>query len=154
MRTRIAVTGAALLLVLAGCGSGGDHQSDAAGTTPQPADIAAAARTIDVTAGPGFKFDPGTTSVKAGETVAFKVTNPDQIVHEFEVGDTAFQEHHAEEMKDMGGMQMGDDATGFSVQPGETKTIAFTFPTAGTTFYGCHEAGHYEGGMKGEIKVT
>jgi uncharacterized cupredoxin-like copper-binding protein len=155
MRTRsplsaVAVT--ASLLILAGCGSSGSGTKAA---TAQPADVAKAVRTVDIKATDDLKFDPATVSVKRGETVAFKVSNPTSVDHEFEVGDAAFQQQHDEEMKRMGpDMNMADEATGFIVKVGETKTIAFTFPTAGTLFYGCHEPGHYLAGMKGDIKVT
>jgi len=153
MKTRSSASAVAFavpLLVLAGCGG---NSSKAA--TAQPGDAAKAVRTIDLKATDDLKFDPATVSVKRGETVAFQVSNPTKVEHEFEVGDTAFQQRHDDEMKAMGpGMNMADDATGVSLKAGETKTIAFTFPTAGTLVYGCHEPGHYPAGMKGDIKIT
>lgn len=152
MRTRIAATCTAVLVVLVGCNSGGGRSTPA---TPQPADASQASRTIEISTLASLKFDPARVSVKRGETVAFKVVNTDKIDHEFAVGDAVFQGHHEDEMKAMGpDMDMGDDATGFSLKPGESKTIAFAFPTAGTVLYGCHEPGHYPAGMKGEIRVT
>ncbi|MEN3316218.1 MAG: hypothetical protein V7605_2452 [Acidimicrobiaceae bacterium] len=147
----IAVT--ASLLILAGCGSSGSG-SGSKEATAQPADVAKAVRTVDIKATDDLKFDPAKVSVKRGETVAFKVSNPTKVDHEFEVGDAAFQQQHDEEMKRMGpDMNMADEATGFVVKVGETKTIAFTFPSTGTVLYGCHEPGHYPG-MKGDIEVT
>lgn len=155
MRTRSSVSAIAVtasLLILSGCGSSG---SGAKAATAQPADVAKAVRTVDINATDDLRFDPATVSVKRGETVAFKVSNPTKVDHEFEVGDAAFQQQHDDEMKSMGsGMNMADDASGFVVKVGETKTIAFTFPGAGTVLYGCHEPGHYPAGMKGVIKVT
>ena len=154
MRIRTASAAcAAALVVVAGCG-GHDHSDST--SAPQSAEVAAATRTIDVNAGAGLVFDPTTVNVKAGETVAFKVTNADQMMtHEFVVGDADTQDHHEEEMRELApGQHMTDDETGISLAPGQTKTIAFTFPEAGTFLYGCHEPGHYPSGMKGEIKVT
>ena len=153
-RTTAAAVCAVALVVLAACG-GGDHHSDSA-SAPQPAEVSAATQTIDVSAGAGLVFDPTTVNVKAGETVAFKVTNADPMMtHEFVVGDADAQAHHEEEMRELApGQHMADDESGISLAPGETKTIAFTFPEAGTILYGCHEPGHYPSGMKGEIKVT
>jgi len=147
---RLVLALVAPLLILAGCGG-----SSSKAATAQPGDASKAVRTINVKTTDDLKFDPAAVSVKRGETVAFQVTNPSKVDHEFEVGDAAFQQHHADEMKAMGpGMDMGDDATGFSIKPGETKTIAFNFLTSGTLLYGCHEPGHYPAGMKGEIKVA
>jgi len=153
MRTRSSASAIAVavpLLILVGCGG-----SSSKAATAQPGDVAKAVRTIDIKATDDLKFDPATVSVKRGETVAFKVANPTKADHEFEVGDAAFQQKHDDEMKAMGSaMNMADEPTGFSIKAGETKTIAFTFPTAGTVLYGCHEPGHYPAGMKGDIKVT
>ncbi|MDQ6798199.1 MAG: plastocyanin/azurin family copper-binding protein [Actinomycetota bacterium] len=147
---RAAVALAVPLLILAGCGG-----SSSKPVTAQPGDTSTSTRTVEIKTTDDLKFDPPTVQVKKGEMVTFQVTNPSKIDREFKVGDNAFQEHHAEEMKGMGaGMAMPDDATGFAIKPGETKTIAFTFPASGTLLYGCHEPGHYPAGMKGEIKVT
>jgi uncharacterized cupredoxin-like copper-binding protein len=40
------------------------------------------------------------------------------------------------------------------IGPGETKEITWQFSTTGGVLYGCHEPGHYEGGMVGKIEVT
>jgi len=153
MKTRSSASAVAFavpLLVLAGCAGGSSKAA-----TVQPGDAAKAVRTIDIKATDALKFDPATVSVKRGETVAFQVTNPTKVDHEFDVGDAAFQQAHEDEMKSMApGTAMADEPTGFDLKAGETKTIAFTFPTSGTVLYGCHEPGHYPAGMKGEIKVT
>ncbi len=49
-----------------------------------------------------------------------------------------------------GPMKMSD-ANAVEVGPGETKELTWTFTTAGTTLYGCHEPGHYASGMRGSI---
>lgn len=41
-----------------------------------------------------------------------------------------------------------------TVPAGTTKQLTWTFTTAGTTLYGCHEPGHYASGMKGTVTVT
>jgi len=150
---RTAVALAVPFLILAGCGG-----STSKAATAQPGDASKSTRTVEIKTTDDLKFDPATVQVKKGEIVTFQVTNPSEIDHEFKVGDKAFQEHHADEMRGMGGqgaeMNLPDDATGFAIKPGETKTIAFTFPASGTLFYGCHEPGHYPAGMKGEIIVT
>ena len=40
------------------------------------------------------------------------------------------------------------------VNPGKTAEITTTFATAGTLIIGCHEPGHYEGGMKAILTVN
>lgn len=154
MRARTAAVLAAAVVALVGCGGGGTKSSGAAAVA-QPANAAQATRTVDIEANDDLKFVPANATVAKGATVAFKVTNVGKMDHEFEVGNRAFQDDHEKEMRGMpAGMDMPDEATGFDVKPGETKTIAFTFPAAGTLLYGCHEPGHYAAGMKGTIKVS
>ena len=119
-------------------------------TTQPPA--AAPARTVKVTATDRLRFQPAALSIKAGETVAFTVTNSGKLVHEFVVGDQAFQDQHEQEMAGMT-MPMGDDADGIGLPAGATKTLTYTFRQPGTLFYACHVAGHYKAGMKGTITV-
>ncbi|MFN2607855.1 MAG: plastocyanin/azurin family copper-binding protein [Acidimicrobiales bacterium] len=177
MRSRPAVVAVVLgsaLAVLAGCasssttssGTGGSTASTAGNptvttTTPAPgppalpADVAKATRTVDIKATDDLKFSPAQIAVHPGETIAFTVTDAGAVSHEFDVGDGAFQADHEAEMRSMpAGMAMPDEPTGFTLMPGQTKSIAFTFPTAGTTMYGCHQPGHYAAGMKGTITVA
>jgi uncharacterized cupredoxin-like copper-binding protein len=99
----------------------------------------------------GLRFEPPSFTVSIGETVGFVVHNAGQAVHEFYIGDEAAQMEHAEEMR-MGAM-MHDDPDGVTVQPGETETLEYTFTEAGQLLVGCHEPGHYAGGMVGTIDV-
>jgi uncharacterized cupredoxin-like copper-binding protein len=40
-----------------------------------------------------------------------------------------------------------------SVPAGESKDLTWRFTEGGTVLYGCHQAGHYSGGMKGQVMV-
>lgn len=40
-----------------------------------------------------------------------------------------------------------------TVEPGDTAKITWRFEDAGEVLYGCHEPGHYEGGMVGTIEI-
>lgn len=151
-----------LLIVLAltatACGGGG---SGAEAAIPgASAEASEADRTIEVNATDSLEFDPETIEVEVGETVTFIVTNSGEAVHEFVLGNEAYQEEHEEAMSEdghgesHGGMDMGDEANAVSVAPGATEEITWTFTEAGELLYGCHEPGHYEGGMVGAIEVT
>ena len=98
-----------------------------------------------------LRYEPSSITVSAGETVRFVVHNAGQAVHELYIGDEVAQMHHEEEMR-MGGM-MHDDPDGTSVQPGQTETLEYTFGEPGQLLIGCHEPGHYAGGMVGTIIV-
>jgi uncharacterized cupredoxin-like copper-binding protein len=90
---------------------------------------------------------------EVGEMVRFEVTNEGAIPHEFYIGDAEAQEHHAEEMVEMGGMSH-DEPNGIAVEPGATETLEYTFTAAGEILAGCHEPGHYEAGMVATLTVA
>jgi uncharacterized cupredoxin-like copper-binding protein len=52
-----------------------------------------------------------------------------------------------------GGM-VHDEPNAVSLEAGESKEITWYFADEGTTLIGCHEPGHYDGGMKGTITVS
>lgn len=121
-----------------------------------PADAADADRTVAIEAGTGFVFDPAEVTVAAGETVTFEVTNSDTIEHDFTLGDEAAQDEHEEEMRAMDDAdgEMGHaEANAVVVPAGETASITWTFTEPGTVIYGCHQPGHYDADMRGEVIV-
>lgn len=120
----------------------------ASGATASPSD---GPRVIGVRMTDDLRFEPAEFSVEAGETVRFEVTNAGGAVHEFLIGDEAAQERFEMEMAE-GGMEHETDA-GVSVQPGETEAFEYTFTEAGELLAGCHEPGHYDGGMVATISV-
>lgn len=129
-----------LVVVLAACSAG----NSAGSGNDEP-------RTIEVRTTDELRFEPAEISVNAGETVRFEVTNDGQMVHEFLVGDEAAQDEFAAEMAEGGGHHETD--AGVTVEPGETETFEYTFGTDGELMAGCHEPGHYEGGMVANISV-
>lgn len=108
-------------------------------------------RSIQVRTTDALRFEPAEISVTAGETVRFEVTNDGQTVHEFLIGDEAAQDEFAAEMAEGGGHHETD--AGVTVEPGETETLDYTFEEAGELLAGCHEPGHYDGGMVASISV-
>jgi uncharacterized cupredoxin-like copper-binding protein len=122
-----------------------------------PAGGVTADRTIEIEASDTLKFTPDAVTVHVGETVTFRVHNGGAIAHEFGIGTEEDQAAHEQEMQQMAasspGMMMQDEANAFAMMPSETKELTWTFTEAGTVLYGCHEPGHYAGGMKGTITV-
>ena len=131
-----------LALVLAACAPSGGGASP---TDQGP-------RTVQVEMTDELRFEPAEFTFQAGETVRFEVTNAGQIVHEFLIGDEAAQDEFEMEMSEGDGMAHDTDA-GVSVEPGESETFEYTFAEAGELLAGCHEPGHYGGGMKATITV-
>ncbi len=133
--------------------TGDDHAEFAFG---EPGDAADADRTIEIEATSPFTFEPGEVTVAAGETVTFEITNSDSIVHDFTLGGQEAQdEHEAEmrEMEEMDGEMEHADANAITLPAGETTIVTWTFTEPGTVMYGCHQPGHYDAGMHGDITV-
>ena len=125
-------------LVLAAC----------APAAPDPTTV----REVRVTMTDELRFEPDAMTVSAGETVRFIVYNTGASDHEFLIGDEAAQAEFAAEMAD------GHDDThvgeaGIALGPGETGEFTYAFDELGELLIGCHEPGHYDGGMVARITV-
>lgn len=135
--------------------SSGGHDMgsmDAEGVVPgEAADASEAKREILVTASDKLSFDPSTIEISAGEVVTFVIRNDGDNDHEFVLGDEAFQAQHEKDIDEGHDMSAMDNAV--TVSPGETEQLTWKFTNAGSVLYGCHEPGHYEGGMVGTIEV-
>jgi uncharacterized cupredoxin-like copper-binding protein len=124
-------------------GAGGGATSSQPGAPGFVAGTAAAPRAIRVVAGPGDAFSPSSISVARGETVTFVVTTAGPIVHEFMVGPAdavAADQAGTPEVADVGMMQ--------------TKSVTVTFDGPGPYAFACHQAGHFEAGMRGTITIV
>jgi uncharacterized cupredoxin-like copper-binding protein len=108
-------------------------------------------RTVKVTALDALAFDPSHLKVATGETITFEVTNVGSNKHEFVIGDAEFQREH-EEMSE-GATSMRHEGNTLVLDAGQTGTLTWTFTKPGEVLYGCHEPGHYPGGMVGTIEV-
>lgn len=94
-------------------------------------------------------FSPQKLEFQKGETVRFVLNNRDPIDHEFIVGDEEVQEIHENGTE---GDHRGKDGE-VSVRAGEDAETSYTFTESGTLIFGCHLPGHYDYGMRGEIRV-
>ncbi len=156
--TRVAVFLAAALL--AACSSSTTSTAAPSGEAPdvetfafgEPADPAEADRVVEITASDDLRFTPDEISVAAGEIVTFRVTNAGSIVHDFTVGDEETQAEHEAEMAEMPGMAH-DEPNLLTLDPGETAELTWRFTTPGTVLLGCHQPGHYAGGMVATVDV-
>ncbi len=109
-------------------------------------------RNINVTMTDDLRYDPGDMDADVGETVRFVVHNAGATPHEFLIGTAEEQTVFEEEMAGGHGDRHGSEA-GVSVDPGGTSEFTYTFESPGGLFVGCHEPGHYAGGMVAEVTV-
>lgn len=120
----------------------------------QPADAADADRVVDIETSDDLSFDPENLQVEVGDVITFKVTNTGDLPHEFTLGPEDVQQEHEDEMAEMNGMEMDDDANAIAVPAGSTSELTWQFTEPGTVLFGCHVTGHYAAGMVGEIDVA
>jgi uncharacterized cupredoxin-like copper-binding protein len=132
------------LVLLAACGSEDTSTGAGAGTK--------ADRTIDVEMR-DIAFSPTSVDVRAGETVRFNFKNTGQVEHDAFIGDAAAQDAHEKEMREGHG-DHGKEANAVSVKPGKSASLTYTFDTPGQLLIGCHEPGHYVGGMRITVNVA
>ena len=159
---RVALAAAATTLLLLAMACGGDTSSTTTTVSDddtnsefalgEPADPADADRTIEIATLDSFAFEPAELTVTAGETVTFRIVNDGSLLHDFTLDGQATQDDHEAEMAGMEGMAH-DQPNVVTISAGETIDLSWTFTEAGTVLIGCHQPGHYAGGMKGQISV-
>ena len=115
------VAAGALTLPLAACG--GDSE-DSQFSFGKPGEAAKAKRTVEVHQKPELRFEPEDVSVKSGDTVTFKIINDDKVLHEFDLGDQAFQDSMMKQMEGaQPGARMADEPNAIAVKAGETREL-------------------------------
>ncbi len=143
-----------------------DHDADAA-DDDHDAD-AADERVIHVHA-ESMEFDPGTITVKVGETIRITLDNHDPILHDYTTDEADFivieasgavhSDHEEVSPDDDDGMDMDGDAQ-VSLQPlhvaaeaNDHGDLVFQATEAGEYVFYCSVPGHLEAGMVGTIIV-
>ena len=121
----------------------------------EPAEASEADRTIEVTVDNAFAFTPDAFDVSAGEVVTFEISNTGDIEHEFVLGDEEMQAAMADEMASGDEhAHAGEMSNAVTIHAGETASLTWRFTEPGEVLVGCHEPGHYEGGMRATITVS
>ncbi|MDC7703518.1 cupredoxin domain-containing protein [Vogesella indigofera] len=128
----------------------GGHGDSAIG---QPGKAANVTRTIQVDMSDNMRFSAPLISVKQGETVRFVVRNLGKVKHEFSLGTEQELMEHYEVMKKFPDMEH-DEPSKVSLAPGGKGEVIWHFSKAGTVNFACLHPGHYDAGMKGQIKVA
>jgi len=125
-------------------------------------------RTVEITTSEGG-FSLSSVSVRAGETVEFRVTNKGEELHEFLITTQADYREHLQKMADMmeegedgADMmreatlqegQMMDDPNILFVEPGFTETLVWTFTEPGDLIFACNVVDGSDRSIQGAITV-
>jgi uncharacterized cupredoxin-like copper-binding protein len=134
------------------------HDSGATATplsTPYgtPGSVAKVSRTIALDASDDMRFSKPDIRVRRGETIRFLITNTGQVRHEFSLGTRQELLEHYEMMKKFPDM-VHEEANKVTLEPGSKGEVIWTFSKPGVVDFACLHPGHYEAGMKGQIKVA
>ena len=119
----------------------------------QPGVAANVTRTIEVDAADSMRFTPSDVSVKKGETIRFVVKNSGKVPHEFSLGTEKELKEHYEVMKRFPNMEH-EEANKISLKPGKQGEVIWRFTNPGVVNFACLHVGHYDAGMKGQVKVV
>ncbi|MBT0571280.1 cupredoxin family protein [Curvibacter sp. CHRR-16] len=129
--------------------AGGHDEESAIGK----AGVAAkATRTVTVEMADSMRYTPSEIQVKKGETIRFVVKNVGKVRHELSLGTEKELLEHLEQMKKFPGMEH-DEPSKITLDSGKQGEIVWQFTKAGTVNFACLMPGHYEAGMKGQVKV-
>lgn len=110
-------------------------------------------RTVQVDMAKGMRFKPSNILVKKGETIRFILKNTDQVKHEFSLGTQKELQEHYEVMKKFPDMEH-DEPNKISLAPGMQGEVIWQFTKEGAVDFACLHPGHYDAGMKGQVKVA
>ncbi len=117
-------------------------------------------RTIEIIATDDLKFSQPSLDVKDGETIKFVLINKGETAHDFTIGTPEIQVAHQKEMSKMmeamdsheGHKMEHNDPNALFLNPGEKKELIWKFKKTAKLEFGCNVPGHYQAGMKGDIK--
>ncbi|WP_024303463.1 plastocyanin/azurin family copper-binding protein [Pseudogulbenkiania sp. MAI-1] len=119
----------------------------------QPGQAAKVTRTIKIDMTDNMRFSQDLIKVKRGETIRFVLKNNGQVKHEFSLGTEKELKEHYEVMKKFPDMEH-DEPSKISLAPGKQGEVIWHFTKAGTVNFACLHPGHFEAGMKGQVKVA
>jgi uncharacterized cupredoxin-like copper-binding protein len=135
---------------LASGSHGGGHSEE---TAIGKAGVASkATRTVTVEMADNMRYTPSEIQVKKGDTVRFVVKNVGKVRHELSLGTEKELLEHLEQMKKNPGMEH-DEPSKITLDAGKQGEIVWQFTKAGTVNFACLMPGHFEAGMKGQVKV-
>ena len=128
----------------------GGHDEEEIG---QAGDVKDVKRVIKIDMSDAMRFTPATITAKQGETIRFMISNSGQVKHELVLGTEKELKEHYEVMKKNPEMEHSD-ANQITLAPGAKGEIIWKFSKAGKIDFACLQPGHYDAGMKGQVKVA
>ncbi len=134
-RLQMGIVGlATAALIVTACGGGASNQIEATLTD--------------------FEFTPSEWTVNAGEEISLDLTNDGAVEHEFVILQSGVEITSEDDLPETEEELLADYVYWEDeIEPGESKTLTFTAPDAGTYEVICAIDGHFDAGMNGTLTV-
>ena len=109
-------------------------------------------RTLSITMHDSMRYNLEELHVTSGETIRFVIINQGKIPHEFTIGDHQSLLAHRDMMRQMPDMHH-EEENAITLNAGERGELIWTFGSSTNMQAACLLPGHYEAGMKMEIRL-
>ena len=136
-----------------GSSADGHHHDHGTAVLGEPGQPSLVGRTVQVEMRDNMQFVPSKLQVKQGETVRIVVKNAGQLTHEIVLGSEKDLKAHAELMKKFPEMEHAEPNM-LTLPAGKTGELVWKFSKAGVVNFACLQPGHFDAGMKGQVRVT
>jgi uncharacterized cupredoxin-like copper-binding protein len=101
-----------------------------------------------------FQFSPDSWSIPAGEEISIDITNDGTVLHEWVLMQPGVSIESEADLPETEEELLADFVyVEDEVEAGDTKTLTFDAPAAGTYQVICALEGHFDGGMEGTLTV-
>ncbi len=155
--TLLALASAALAAASPAFASGsnadGHHHDHAMADMGEAGQTSQATRTVQIEMRDSMRFVPAKLAVKQGETLRIVVKNTGQLTHEIVLGNEKDLKAHAELMKKFPEMEHAEPNM-LTLAAGKTGELVWKFSRAGVVNFACLQPGHFDAGMKGQVRVA
>lgn len=109
---------------------------------------------LEVTASE-FQFSPTEWTIPAGEEITIDITNDGSVLHEWVLMQPGVEIESEDDLPETEEELLADFVyVEDEVEAGDSKTLTFTAPAAGTYQVICAIEGHFNSGMEGTLTVV
>jgi uncharacterized cupredoxin-like copper-binding protein len=131
----------------------GHHHDHGSASIGEAGEASQVTRTVEVEMRDSMQFVPSKLAVKQGETLRIRVKNAGQLTHEIVLGSEKDLKAHAELMKKFPEMEHAEPNM-LTLAAGKSGELVWKFSRAGVVNFACLQPGHFDAGMKGQVRVS
>jgi len=136
-----------------GSSTDGHHHDHGSVSVGEAGQVSQVTRNVQIEMRDSMQFVPSKLQVKQGETLRLVVKNSGQLTHEIVLGNEKDLKAHAELMKKFPEMEHAEPNM-LTLAAGKTGELVWKFSRAGMVNFACLQPGHFDAGMKGQVRVS